>query len=280
MQVERLVTRLERVVVPMWLVDGQVVGVWQARMGYDYQVESAQERFIDGKGWTTQHLRETRIRWEPRAGRVRRSYENLAVSALEERERAVFQTRLGHYDLERATPYIPENMAGMSVRVPSLLPDEAWPDARTAFDSAAAADCRRGAGAQHHAEFELIADYEKLHWTQMLLPAFVTYYQDDAGHLFPVWVNGQSGRVNGVRRASMRKAWRIAGGAAAVALVTFFAGALAALLSAGSVSSLLLAASFFLLVVAALPVLWAWQFNTQQAYTSRSPDKSVVKLGH
>ena len=45
LQVGNLMERLIRVYLPRWLVDGRVTALWQARMGFDYQVESTQARF-------------------------------------------------------------------------------------------------------------------------------------------------------------------------------------------------------------------------------------------
>jgi hypothetical protein len=263
--VEQLLSRLMRAYLPMWLVDGQVVGVWQAQMGFDYQVQSTQERFKEDQGWTARHLTETRVRWEPRVGRLTRTYHNLTVPALEEREEATLMARLGRYDLGQAVAYTPAAVADAAVRVPSLLPDEAWPLARAALDRSAADDCQRAASAQHSDEFTLNADYHDLTWTQLLLPFYVTYYKDDTGRVIPVWVNGQNGHASGVRRASLRKGWRVAGVVGAVAVVTFLAGVLLALLGVETAASVLTTTGFFLAIVAALPVLWVWQFNQQQS---------------
>jgi hypothetical protein len=261
LRVERLLARLARVYVPMWLVDGRVTGHWQAQMGFDYQVESTQERFKEDKGWTVRHLTETQVRWEPRVGRLERTYHDLVVPALEKREEAALMARLGDYEWEPASAYTPAHVANAAVRVPSLLPEEAWPLARAALDQAAAADCQRATGAQHNDEFELEAEYDELNWTQLLLPCYVTYYEDDAGRRVPVWVNGQSGQIGGQRRASSRKAWFVTGGLGVFAVLNLVAGALLALLDVSALAALLMTVGFFLLFTAALPVLWAWQFN-------------------
>jgi len=265
LRVERLLSRLMRVYVPMWLVDGQVVGAWQAHMGFDYQVESSQERFNENKGWTAQRLIETQVRWEPRVGWLERSYHNLAVPALEKREEATLMARLGPFELEQASAYSSAAIANAAVYVPSLLPEQAWPLARATLDHSATADCQRAAGAQHNDEFSLDVDYGNLNWTQLLLPCYVTYYKDDAGRLVPVWVNGQSGHIGGKRRASLRKAWFATGVLGAAAVFNFLVGVLLALLGAEAVASLAMMLGFILALVAALPVLWAWQFNQREA---------------
>jgi hypothetical protein len=264
LQIERLVSRLMRVYVPMWLVDGKVEGIWGARMGFDYQVESTQERYDQTQGWQSQRLTETRVRWEPRIGRLSRTYHNLAVPALEKHDETALKARLGPYQLDRAVAYTAAAVADVAMRVPSLLPEEAWPPARAALEDAAFADCQRATSAQHSDEFRLKANYEDLNWTQLLLPLYATYYQDDTGQVVSVWVNGQSGHIGGVRRASIHKATRIAGVVVVVAALNFVLGTFLALLDAETVGSLLMTLGFFLALAAVVPIFWAWQFNQTQ----------------
>jgi hypothetical protein len=132
---------------------------------------------------------------------------------------------------------------------------------RAALDRRVAADCQQAAGAQHQETFELNADYRNLEWTQLLLPLFVTFYQDDQGAIVPVWVNGQTGQVGGERRASVRKAWRLTAAVAAIAVFGFLMGGLLLLLNAVSVASVVLTLSFFIALSGVLPIAWAWQFN-------------------
>jgi hypothetical protein len=152
-------------------------------------------------------------------------------------------------------------LANAAARIPSLSPDAAWPLARAALDRAAANDCQRAAGAQHHREFKLEAAYHDLHWSQLLLPCYVTYYEDDGGRRVPVWVNGQSGQIGGTRRASLRRAWFASGALGAAATLCLLLGGLLTLLKVQALPALALLLGLALLFVAALPVLWAWQFN-------------------
>ena len=78
---ENLIHRAMPVFWPMWLVDSDVHGAWQAEAGFDYQVKSSQESYSGG-GWRTREVIETRIRWEPRLGQIRRHYDNITASAL------------------------------------------------------------------------------------------------------------------------------------------------------------------------------------------------------
>ncbi|MFC1996602.1 hypothetical protein ACFLXI_03205, partial [Chloroflexota bacterium] len=167
LSLEVLTQRLTRTFIPLWLVDGKVSGKWQAQMGFNYQVASSQEVFQSG-GWTTRTQTETRIRWEPRAGTIERTYQNLSIPALEEHARLM--SNLDKFNLEAVTSYSPGPLEGAFIRVPSLLPEAAAPQAKVGFDRLAAKDSQTASDAQHVDEFTIEAEYPDQNWTQMLLP--------------------------------------------------------------------------------------------------------------
>jgi hypothetical protein len=262
-----LTQRLTRTFIPMWLVDGQVIGQWQAQMGYDYQIASTQEIYRNG-GWTTRKQTETRTRWEPRAGTVDREYQNLRVPALEEHTQLM--RGLGKFNLGAASAYSPAPLEHASVRVPSLLPDEAWPLACSGFDRLAARDCQIAAGAQHVDEFNIQADYPNQHWTQLLLPVYTTAYRDEDGKVYPVLIHGQNGKIFGVRKASQKQARNWSLGLMAVALVSFMLGLLFAagavlLPPLGILSLLFFGGALLVGLTAPIPAFWAWNFNRKEA---------------
>lgn len=263
LQPEVLSQRLTRTFIPMWLVDGTVTGTWQAEMGYDYQVESSQEIYRSGT-WTTRKLTETRIRWEPRTGTAKRTYQNLSVPALEEHTRLI--KGLGKFTLESASKYSPEPLNTASVRIPSLLPDEAWPLAKSNFDRLVAQDCQMAANAQHVDDVNIQADYQDLNWTQLLMPVYTTAYRDENGKVYPILIHGQTGNIFGIKRASQVQAriWSLS--LVVVALICFilglsFAAATTLLPLFGVFSLLLFGAAFLVGITAPLPAFWAWNFN-------------------
>ncbi|MCC6189986.1 MAG: hypothetical protein IT318_13205 [Anaerolineales bacterium] len=253
--------------VPMWLVDADAAGSWQAQVGYHYDVASANEHYQNGQ-WVTQHVIETRTRWEPRAGQVRRAYHNVAVPALEDHARLTAQ--VGEWALDTARPYTAQTLAEAVVRMPSLEPGAAWPFARSRLDQRVAADCQSAAGGQHIEQAQLAIEYRQLHWTQLLLPLYSTAYQDDDGQWIPVVINGQTGRISGVRRASQKAGWQWTGAIAAVAMVLLVVAA--ALAVAGALFPPLVGIGGALLIlilliglIAPIPALWAWQHNRRGA---------------
>jgi len=258
-----LVRRARRYLVPLWLVDGRVEAAWRADVGFDYQAVSYQDRYRQGRGWSSQEVTEDRVRWEPRVGRLSRAYENVVAPALDD-HRALMR-RLGDFDLGQRADYSPEAVTDAAVRVPTLEPEAAWPGAEVAFVRVAEEECRQASGADHVRDFQIEAEYDDLNWTLLLLPAFATWYREGE-RIWPVLVNGQSGRVSGVRQASTRKANVTSLVLGAIALILFLAGGLLALLGAAVppvavVGGVILILGLFLAVVAPLPAISVWVAN-------------------
>jgi hypothetical protein len=259
--------RARRYLVPLWLVDGQVEATWRADVGFDYQVVSSQERYRDGAGWSSQKVQETRVRWEPRGGRLNRSYENLAAPALDDHRQVMI--RLGEYDLRQRETYDADISAQAAVRVPTLEPQAAWPGAETAFVHAARRECQEAAGADHIRDFAIDAQYSKLNWTLLLLPAYVTWYEEGQ-HVWPLLVNGQSGRVTGARRASAGKARTASLITGAIAVILLLLGGLLALLGLVFPPLLVIGGVVLLIgvvpaIVAPIPVISVWAFNRRSS---------------
>lgn len=263
LQASTLTRRAQRYFIPLWLVDGRVEAAWRADVGFDYQVVSYQDRYREGAGWSSQEVKEMRVRWEPRVGRLDRTYENLAAPALDDHRKLM--TRLGDFDLSQRADYSPKAVTNAVVRIPSLEPEAAWLGAEAAFVRAAQAECQQAAGADHIRNFTLDATYHNLNWTQLLLPAYATWYEE-GGSVWPVLVNGQGGRVSGVRRASARKANVTSLVLGVVALILFVVGGLMALLGAvvppvAALGGVTLLIGLLLAIVAPIPAISAWVSN-------------------
>jgi len=262
---QNLQARLQRLYLPLWLVDSEAQATWEAEAGFNYDVVSHQDKFDDNKGgWTSQQITETRVRWEPRLGRLTRPYANIAAPALE--EYIALQQKLGQYDLPAARPYQAGVITAAVVRLPNRLPADAWPDAIPVIQAAAAEECRQACQSDHLRQFRWQAAYNNLNWTLLLLPAYAAYYLDDENRPQPLLIHGQSGHVSGPRRASLKRAQRatliIVGVAVAIFIFSLLLAALSILarsLLAVAVIGALIAIVIGLLALA--PIGIAWQFN-------------------
>ena len=177
--------------------------------------------------------------------------------------------RLSNYALNQRENYSPEAVTNATVRIPSLEPEAAWPGAEAALVRAAQAECQQAASADHIRDFAVEAEYNDLNWTLLLLPAYVTWYEE-GGQTWPVLVNGQSGRVSGVRRASARKANATSLILGGVAAILFVLGGLLSLLGAVfppavAVGGVILVIGLLLGIAAPIPAIGVWTFNRRSS---------------
>jgi hypothetical protein len=108
------------------------------------------------------------------------------------------------------------------VSLPDRTPEDAWAAVVPAVRKRAAAECRRAADADHLRQFRWRPTTVNRHWTLLLLPVYSTYYEDDEGRPRGLLIHGQTGRIDGQRRGSMKRAQRRALiiGAVALAMLT------------------------------------------------------------
>ncbi|GAB4581670.1 MAG: hypothetical protein Fur0022_44190 [Anaerolineales bacterium] len=287
--------RLQSVYLPMYLVDADVEATWQAEMGFNYEVVSHRE-YLSGQNWQTQQVKETRVRWEPRVGRLTRKYHNIPAPALE--EHAQLLQRLGEYDHSQAKFYAHEKVDTLNaalkakeleekrqrmgitaqpvgapkpdaqplIRLPSRSTTDAWPDALPGLQSAAADECRKAGNADHVREFRWQAAYTNQNWTQLHLPLYTTYYLDDDNRPQPVLLNGQTGRLSGARRASMKRAQMTALWILLAAALVFGISVVLGLMGVAFPPLLIVGGigvfvAFAIALGAIYPVFRVWQFN-------------------
>ena len=267
-----LQSRLQPLYLPMWLVDAQVQGTWQAEVGFDYEIVSHQEKYRNHQ-WESQRVKEGRVRWEPRLGRLDRTYNNQAAPALEEQQQV--EAEIGRFDLNTQKPFAPDALAGAVVRLPNRSPEDAWNEAVVAIKASVLQDCRRASEADHIRGFKWSPSFAKQHWTQLLLPVYTSYYLDDDGQAHIVLLHGQTGRLHAVRRASMKRARRLALIILAVtAVLLLLTLALLGLGSAGNEAILPWAGVLGVLTVgvggtAVLPLAYVWIINNLRSnYTN------------
>jgi hypothetical protein len=261
-------SRLQKIYLPTWLVDAEVEALWEAEVGFNYQVVSHEEHYDDGRqGWVTRQVEETRIRWEPRVGRLRRTYHNVSAPALE--GDAVLRRRLEVWDEAAIEPYRPSMLAQAVVSLPNRTPEDAWSAAVPTVRNQAAEECRRAADADHLRQFRWKPAFVNRNWTMLLTPVYTTYYEDDEGRARVLLIHGRTGQMDGARRASMKRARRralIIGVVALLMLLVSLAVALAGLIAPplavagglGGLVALLTGAG------ALVPIARVWQFNRGQ----------------
>lgn len=263
-------SRLQQVYLPRWLVDCDVQAEWRAEAGYNYQVVSHEDQFSDtSREWQSREVRETRIRWEPRLGRLARRYENVVAPAMEEDEGV--RQRLGEFDLTFAVPIDGRLPDEALIRTANRSTEDAWTDAVPAVRQRAAAECRNACRANHMRGFDWSPQYGARHWTQLLLPVYASYYADADNVVHPVFVHGQTGKAFGRRQASFRPARNLSLGLGTLAALVLAASLLLVVLSSLDGADFLrglgamgVLAAMGLGIAAVFPVAYVWIFNRMQ----------------
>jgi hypothetical protein len=275
LRAENLQGRLQRIFIPMWLVDVDVRASWQSEVGFDYDVISFRDEFADRQGgWSEQRVTETRIRWEPRVGNLARTYPNTPAPALEEHAELV--SKLGTHALDSAQSYSASSIQDAYARLPNRAPEDAWPDAMPVLRSLAAEECQQAGEAEYRRDFRWSPEYSNQHWTQVLLPIYTTHYFDDDKQPQLVLIHGQTGKIHGARRASIQRARNASllmfGLASALGIPSLLASVLPILPNEfRSLAGCPLVLSFLLGILSILPIAVAWQFNRRRRIENRHP---------
>jgi len=259
-------TRVKPIYWPMCQVSCLANGQWQAEMGFDYQVKSSKEAY-SGVNWQSQEVLKTRTRWEKRLGTLERTYQDISVPAKQKHQN--FIEKLGNYQINKTSSDNLEQLRGALIEVTDLSPQQVWEKAKARVESAAAQECMQASQAQHVRNFQMSADYENQSWSQLLLPAYATWYKDDEGKPHVIMVNAQTGRIHGMRMASQKEGNRRAGITALVAL-GFIVLAVLAFIATSLMPPLFIV--FMLLLIlgiatafgALIPLIWPWQWNKRQ----------------
>jgi hypothetical protein len=145
-------------------------------MGFNYEIVSHREQFKNSN-WQTERVKERRVRWEQRLGRLNRRYENQAAPALEEQEQV--EVKIGRFNLKEEKPFHPGDLTGTIVRLPNRPPEDAWNEVVVGLQTAVAQDCRLASEADHTRGFKWSPHFANQQWTQLLLPIYTSYYLDD-----------------------------------------------------------------------------------------------------
>lgn len=261
LNVPNLMNRLQKVYMPLWWVDVAVKAQWQAEAGFDYEVVSHQDAYQGG--WISREVKETRVKWEPRVGLLERQYQNIPAAALlDDRE---FKTQSGGFNLGGIQLDLADQINGVLVRLAQRDSQDAWSEAELNLRNTAGEQCREACKAQHIRQFQWTAEYADHHWTQLLLPVYMTYYTDINRKRHWVMINGQNGKVSGDLNADLSQAivssmWILAAGA-----IVFFIGLIAsAILSMKLIGVLLIIGGIWVALFSAYPFGRAWLFNRNQ----------------
>ena len=173
------------------------------------------------------------------------------------------RNKLGKFGSNSAETYRPEMLDGATVRLPNRDQVDAWPDTHLRFRRLAKNECRQASKADHIRQFGWQAQYANQRWSLLLLPVYSTFYLDDNDQPVPVLLNGRTGQLHGLKRASMKRA-KIYSLALATLAAFLFIATVALFFFEPFLGVLVGLLTMILGMSAILPIAYAYQFNRRQ----------------
>ncbi|GGD26521.1 TFIIB-type zinc finger domain-containing protein [Sinisalibacter lacisalsi] len=192
--------RMSGIYVPYWTFDADTASSYRGERGTVYYVTKTVMR--DGK---RVQVREQRVRWSPKSGRVARFFDDvlvLASRALPKR----YTDGLEPWDLKALEPYRPEFLAGYRAEGYTIELPEGYDEARAYMDQVILRDVRRDIGGDRQRVHNVNTSVSDVTFKHILLPIWMAAYKY-RGKSYRFVVNARTGKVQGERPWS---AWKIA----------------------------------------------------------------------
>lgn len=192
--------KMQGIYVPYWTFDADTKSSYRGERGTVYYVNRTVTR--DGKRVT---VREAKIRWSPKSGRVARFFDDvlvLASHALPKR----YTDGLEPWDLSALEPYQPAFLAGFRAEGYTVELEEGYAEARHHMDRVIERDVKFDIGGDRQRIHDINTAISDVTFKHILLPVWLAAYKY-RGKTYRFVVNGRTGRVQGERPWS---AWKIA----------------------------------------------------------------------
>ena len=192
--------KMQGVYVPYWTFDADTTSAYRGERGTVYYVTKTVTR--NGK---SQQVREARVRWSPKSGRVARFFDDVLVLASKSLPKR-YTDGLEPWDLSALVPYSPEYLAGFRAEGYQVELDEGFHEARARMDRQIERDVRFDIGGDRQRIHGIDTEIRDITFKHILLPVWLAAYKY-RGKTYRFVVNGRTGRVQGERPWS---AWKIA----------------------------------------------------------------------
>ncbi|MDJ0629929.1 MAG: TFIIB-type zinc finger domain-containing protein [Rhodobacter sp.] len=192
--------KMNGIYVPYWTFDADTKSRYRGERGTVYYVTKTAMR--DGK---QVQVREQRVRWSPKSGRVARFFDDVLVLASKSLPKK-YTDNLQPWDLAALEPYSPEYLAGFRAEGYTVELDEGYVEARKHMDRVIERDVRFDIGGDRQRIHDIDTAISDVTFKHILLPVWLAAYKY-RGKTYRFVVNGRTGRVQGERPWS---AWKIA----------------------------------------------------------------------
>ena len=192
--------KMSGIYVPYWTFDADTKSRYSGQRGTIYYVTRTVMR--NGK---REQVREARVRWTPKSGRVARFFDDVLVLASRSLPKS-YTDNLQPWDLSALEPYRPEYLAGFRAEGYTVELDEGFHEARAHMDRVIERDVKFDIGGDRQRIHNIDTAISDITFKHILLPVWLAAYKY-RGKTYRFVVNGRSGRVQGERPWS---AWKIA----------------------------------------------------------------------
>jgi len=198
-------SRLNGMYVPYWTYDTDVTTDYQGLRGDAYYVTVPYTVTVNGRT-QTRTRRERRIRWSPRSGTVRNTFDDVLVLATSSlpRKHAV---ALEPWDLKACVPYTDEYLSGFASEAYSLGLRDGFGTARQIIAPAIERSICADIGGDEQRISGTRDRFNAITFKHVLLPVWISAYRY-RGRAFRILINARTGEVQGERPYSP---WKIAG---------------------------------------------------------------------
>ena len=195
----RIEDPLKGIYYPYWTYDAETETQYIGERGEHYQVEV---RGKDSDGNETTHT-ETRTRWYPASGSVRRFFDDVLVPASQTLPTAL-TGKLDSWELDELVEYNPALLSGFKSESYSLGLKDGFESAQSEMEDQITIDVRQAIGGDEQRIHSMQTRYWDITFKYIQLPVWSLMYRFKQ-KFYQVVVNGQTGEVAGDRPWSALK---------------------------------------------------------------------------
>lgn len=192
------IDKLSPIYLPYWTFSAYITADWNAEVG-----RYVTERYYDtaSKSYQTRQV----LRWKWEDGSVTREFKDLTVNG-------VNPQRINHQMLAAVEPFnlgglvlfSPDYLVGMNVQAYETPLKDAWESAKQNMRGATNDLCKSDIGSSHIRNLSIDMQYDDEQWRYILLPFYIAGYSF-GGNYYNIMLNGQTGKLAGIKPVDWKK---------------------------------------------------------------------------
>ena len=194
--------KIEALYLPYWTYDCDTTSYYEGERGDIYYVYVQKEVLINGVR-EIRTVREERIRWSFKTGRVSRFFDDVLVGASKTLPRAIIN-RLSPWDLENLIPFEEKFLTGIKSQTYQVALDEGFKEAQKKMELIIAQDVRNDIGGDRQKIISIKTYYDNVTFKYILLPIYQIKF-NYKNKTYQIAINARNGKIFGERPYSYVK---------------------------------------------------------------------------